>query len=44
MYCMNCGRELEDGWTNCPYCGAEVAGKKCEMPETSILEKESVIT
>lgn len=29
MRCGNCGKELEDNWKTCPYCGKEVIGE-CE--------------
>lgn len=24
MYCSKCGKELEDTWNQCPYCGCEI--------------------
>ena len=24
MYCVHCGKEVEDDWIKCPYCGAEL--------------------
>lgn len=24
MFCQNCGKELEENWTICPYCGNEI--------------------
>lgn len=24
MFCIHCGKELDDGWIRCPYCGMEV--------------------
>lgn len=37
MYCRKCGRQLDDTWKTCPYCGepvyAEQVGKEF-LPET----------
>ena len=27
MYCVKCGKQLEDDWVKCPYCGMEVTTK-----------------
>ena len=24
MYCTHCGKEIEDTWVKCPYCGADI--------------------
>lgn len=24
MYCIHCGKEIEDTWVKCPYCGADI--------------------
>ncbi|WP_418629436.1 zinc-ribbon domain-containing protein [[Clostridium] scindens] len=28
MFCKMCGKELDDKWTSCPYCGAEVDSER----------------
>lgn len=38
MFCSKCGKELDDSWKSCPYCGNQV-----ENPEEEI-EKESNTT
>lgn len=35
MYCKNCGKEIEDGSSFCPYCGSSVSKKICDRKETS---------
>ncbi len=38
MFCEKCGKELEDGWKKCPYCGqviGEGSVKAEKKPETS---------
>lgn len=32
MFCRNCGKQLEDGWSVCPDCGAEVRSEAQTSP------------
>lgn len=48
MYCGNCGKEIDEKWTNCPYCGkilASISNSKVvvekAMTETSCKKKKS---
>lgn len=31
MFCRKCGKELEDGWKSCPYCGEPVDNRTDEL-------------
>lgn len=31
MFCTNCGKELEDTWVRCPYCGTTVESSENEV-------------
>lgn len=33
MFCKNCGKEVQEDWTSCPHCGAEIK-KKNEKKES----------
>ena len=33
-YCKNCGKELQEGWKSCPYCGQGTAAAQ-EIPKTT---------
>ena len=35
MYCKNCGKEIEDDSSFCPYCGSSVKGKTLDRKEAS---------
>ena len=30
MFCRKCGKELEDNWNTCPYCGETVGNVELE--------------
>lgn len=30
MFCIQCGKELNDAWSRCPYCGAEIEKRTAE--------------
>lgn len=43
MLCRNCGKELRDGWVNCPYCGAGISGNEnteLKMPGKNVLDSK----
>lgn len=42
MYCINCGKKLDDNENQkfCPFCGYQIAGKEKEVTET--VEKEDI--
>ncbi|MGE9943240.1 YARHG domain-containing protein [Bariatricus sp. SGI.161] len=35
MYCVNCGKKLEDDWKKCPYCGEEIKLDDVQQEEIS---------
>ena len=28
MFCRECGKEVQEGWIRCPYCGTLIGNKK----------------
>ncbi len=39
MFCPNCGKEVDDTWKTCPYCGFDLSSIK---KENSPAENEEV--
>ena len=43
MYCIYCGKKLEDTWKICPYCGSEhtylVQGNEHQIKEIEVSEE-----
>lgn len=42
MFCVKCGKELEDGYTFCPNCGAAQQNNVTPLPNTAHKEIESI--
>lgn len=41
MFCRNCGKELEDGWVNCPCCGFGISDNentRLKIQEKNVLD------
>lgn len=48
MFCVECGKEVQEDWKICPFCGSEVVKKasvqmKEEKPDVSDAERDSAI-
>lgn len=39
MFCRKCGKELEDGWKSCPYCGEPVDNRTDELGTMGNIKK-----
>lgn len=39
MFCKNCGREINDGVTFCPYCGVAVSQENTSEPSAAGMEQ-----
>ena len=41
MFCRECGKEVQEGWIKCPYCGTLIGNKKSvkRMQRTSRKQK-----
>ena len=41
MFCTNCGREIQDTWVKCPYCGTKVIkSEKAKEKETEEMNEK----
>lgn len=42
MFCKNCGKELEDSWVKCPYCGNVISENQnlAEVPDEEVKKFE----
>ena len=43
-YCPNCGKEIEEGWTTCPGCGAKLNEKKDGKTASVRVENKNIAT
>lgn len=41
MFCRKCGKELEDNWKSCPYCGEPVDNRIDELETMGNINKVS---
>ena len=41
MYCKNCGKEIEEGWKNCPYCGIQISDVEEAVERPADTEEET---
>lgn len=41
VYCKNCGKEIEEGWKNCPYCGIQISDVEEAVERSADTEEET---
>ena len=41
VYCKNCGKEIEEGWKNCPYCGIQISDVEEAVERPADTEEET---
>jgi len=44
MYCLNCGKEIEEGSKFCRYCGADVGKSEIETRQKRVLEEKRAVS